>query len=37
VINPPFGFAAEMQASLAIIAPLLSPKAQFDIQWLAGG
>ncbi len=37
VINPPFGFADEMQASLAIVAPLLSPKAQFDVRWLAGG
>jgi 23S rRNA (adenine2030-N6)-methyltransferase len=37
VVNPPFGLAGEMQAALAIVAPLLSPQAQFDIRWLAGG
>ena len=37
VVNPPFGFARAMQASLAILAPLLSSGAQFDIRWLAGG
>jgi 23S rRNA (adenine2030-N6)-methyltransferase len=37
VVNPPFGFAGEMQAALAIVAPLLSPQAQVDIRWLLGG
>jgi 23S rRNA (adenine2030-N6)-methyltransferase len=37
VVNPPFGFAGEMQAALAIVAPLLSPQASVDIRWLAGG
>jgi 23S rRNA (adenine2030-N6)-methyltransferase len=37
VVNPPFGFAGEMQAALAILAPLLSPQANVDIRWLAGG
>jgi 23S rRNA A2030 N6-methylase RlmJ len=37
IVNPPFGFARAMQASLAILAPLLSSDAQFDIRWLAGG
>jgi len=37
VVNPPFGFAGEMRAALAIVAPLLSPKARVDVRWLAGG
>jgi 23S rRNA (adenine2030-N6)-methyltransferase len=37
VVNPPFGLAGEMQASLALAAPLLSSQAQLDIRWLAGG
>lgn len=36
VVNPPFGFAEEMQASLAWVAPLLSVKARADLSWLAG-
>jgi 23S rRNA (adenine2030-N6)-methyltransferase len=37
IVNPPFGFKDEMHAALAIIAPLLSHEARFDIRWLAGG
>jgi 23S rRNA (adenine2030-N6)-methyltransferase len=36
VINPPFGFADEMQACLAFAAPLLSHAARSEIRWLAG-
>jgi len=36
VVNPPFGFADEMRASLAMVAPLLSAKARADVRWLAG-
>ena len=36
VVNPPYGFPEEMQASLASIAPLLSDKARADVRWLAG-
>jgi 23S rRNA (adenine2030-N6)-methyltransferase len=36
VVNPPFGFAEEMDAALTRIAPLLSPKARFDIRRFAG-
>jgi len=37
VVNPPFGFAGEMQAVLEIVAPVLSPQANVDIRWLTGG
>ena len=36
VINPPFGFAAEMRECLAVAAPLLSRAARSEIRWLAG-
>lgn len=36
VVNPPYGFADEMQASLAQVAPLLSPKAGAEVRWLVG-
>ncbi len=36
VINPPFGFAEEMQTCLAVAAPLLSRGARSEIRWLAG-
>lgn len=36
VINPPFGFAEEMQTCLAVVAPLLSRAARSEIRWLAG-
>ncbi len=34
VLNPPFTFAAEMDAALAVAAPLLRAKTRLD--WLAG-
>lgn len=34
VVNPPFGFAAEMKEALAEVAPRL--KAGFRLEWLAG-
>jgi 23S rRNA (adenine2030-N6)-methyltransferase len=37
VVNPPFGFAEEMQGSLARIAPLLSPQAKGTVSVLSGG
>ena len=37
VVNPPFGFADEMAAILALVAPLLSSGARTDIRWLVGG
>ena len=37
VVNPPFGFAEEMQANLAIVVPLMSPSARSDVRWLVGG
>lgn len=37
VVNPPFGLAKEMEASLAILVPLLSSEARSDVRWLAGG
>jgi 23S rRNA (adenine2030-N6)-methyltransferase len=36
VINPPFGFAEEMQTCLAVAAPLLSRGARSEIRWVAG-
>jgi 23S rRNA (adenine2030-N6)-methyltransferase len=36
IVNPPFGFAEEMTATLAIAAPLLSPAARSEVRWLAG-
>ena len=40
VVNPPYGFAAEMRASLDLIAPLLGrnagTRAQARLDWLAG-
>jgi 23S rRNA (adenine2030-N6)-methyltransferase len=36
VINPPYGFAEEMQASLAQVAPLLSANARWEVRWLVG-
>ena len=37
VVNPPFGLAEEMRASLVHVKPLLSPNACSDVRWLAGG
>jgi 23S rRNA (adenine2030-N6)-methyltransferase len=39
VVNPPFGFSDEMQAALAILAPLLGRQgpARTRLDWLAGG
>jgi 23S rRNA (adenine2030-N6)-methyltransferase len=37
VVNPPFGFADEMQAALAIVATAMSPAARFSVNWIAGG
>ena len=34
VLNPPYGFDAEMEAALAIVAPALRAQAKLD--WLAG-
>ncbi len=36
VVNPPFGFAEEMRDGLAVVVPLLSPKASADLRWLVG-
>ncbi|HEX4293035.1 MAG TPA: 23S rRNA (adenine(2030)-N(6))-methyltransferase RlmJ [Rhizomicrobium sp.] len=36
VVNPPYGFADEMRAALAKIAPLLSNKARAEVRWLVG-
>lgn len=36
VVNAPFGFAGDMRAALATVAPLLSDKARFDLRVLAG-
>ncbi|HXC57392.1 MAG TPA: 23S rRNA (adenine(2030)-N(6))-methyltransferase RlmJ [Rhizomicrobium sp.] len=36
VVNPPYGFAAEMRAGLATIVPLLADKARADLRVLAG-
>ena len=36
VVNPPFGLAGEMEAALAAVAPLLSPKARYSVSALAG-
>lgn len=36
VVNPPYGFADEMRAALARIAPLLSDRARFEVRMLAG-
>lgn len=36
IVNPPFGFAEEMTAALAVAAPLLSPAAKSEVRWLAG-
>ncbi|MEJ0026533.1 MAG: 23S rRNA (adenine(2030)-N(6))-methyltransferase RlmJ [Rhizomicrobium sp.] len=36
VVNPPFGFAEEMAAHLAVVAPLLSDGARAEVRWLAG-
>jgi 23S rRNA (adenine2030-N6)-methyltransferase len=36
VVNPPFGLAEEMRDGLAVVAPLLSPKASADVRWLVG-
>ena len=36
VVNPPFGFADEMRASLAIVTPRISAAARSDIRWLVG-
>jgi 23S rRNA (adenine2030-N6)-methyltransferase len=35
VLNPPFGFAAEMEKALATVAPKL--KARIRLVWLTGG
>ena len=37
VVNPPFGFAEEMRAHLARVAPLLADKAKTELRWIAGG
>lgn len=40
VVNPPYGFAAEMRAALAVLAPLLGRErgtpARTRVEWLAG-
>lgn len=36
VVNPPFGFAAEMLASGRIVSPLLGSGAGLGVSWLAG-
>ena len=36
VINPPFGFAEEMRATLARVAPLLSDNARAEVRVLVG-
>jgi len=36
IVNPPFGFAEEMMAVLAVAAPLLSPTVRSEVRWLAG-
>jgi 23S rRNA (adenine2030-N6)-methyltransferase len=38
IVNPPFGFPDEMQAALAVLAPLLGRHgpARFSLNWLAG-
>ncbi|MBV9043561.1 MAG: 23S rRNA (adenine(2030)-N(6))-methyltransferase RlmJ [Alphaproteobacteria bacterium] len=36
VINPPYGFADDMRAALATVAPRLSQTATFRIDWIAG-
>jgi 23S rRNA (adenine2030-N6)-methyltransferase len=36
VVNSPFGFAGEIHAVLALVAPAMSPTAQFSVSWLAG-
>lgn len=36
IVNPPFGFAAEMTEALAVAVPLLSPTARSEVRWLAG-
>jgi len=38
IVNPPFGFPDEMQAVLAVLAPLLGRHgpARFSLNWLAG-
>jgi|SRR6185295_6523204 len=36
IVNPPFGFAPELQESLALVAPLLSSTTQVELHWLAG-
>ena len=36
VVNPPYGFAEEMRASLAKIAPLLSATARTEVRMLVG-
>jgi 23S rRNA (adenine2030-N6)-methyltransferase len=38
IVNPPFGFEDEMQASLTLVAPHLGRQrpAEFSLKWLAG-
>lgn len=36
LVNPPYGFAAEMQAAAALLAPRLGNPARIDITWRAG-
>ncbi|HJW41690.1 MAG TPA: 23S rRNA (adenine(2030)-N(6))-methyltransferase RlmJ [Rhizomicrobium sp.] len=36
VVNPPFGLAAEMEALLKRVAPLLSENAIAGVRWIAG-
>lgn len=36
IVNPPYGFAEEMTATLAVVAPLLSPAASSEVRWLSG-
>ena len=36
IVNPPFGFADELQEALSVVTPLLSAKSRADVRWLAG-
>jgi 23S rRNA (adenine2030-N6)-methyltransferase len=36
VVNPPYGFAAEMQAAAALLAPRLGSPARIGIAWCTG-
>jgi len=36
VVNPPYGFAAEMRAAAALLAPRLGEPAEIGVTWRAG-